>query len=158
MNNQPNRRPNPRPERLTVAEVDLLLEAAGSTRDRALVQLAVATGARAGELATLCWGDVDLDRRAVRLVESKRARHVRISSLDTRTVAALKALRSEQESHPHKASEAATDQIFLTRAGKPMSGRVVLGRLARQASRACGRAVSPHHIRTWALRHQRRGR
>jgi len=44
---------------LTPAEVRLLIEAAGSPRDRVLFRMAVETGMRQGELLALRWEDVD---------------------------------------------------------------------------------------------------
>ena len=91
MHRQPSKNQTPgRTKQLTVADVTSVLAAGGRVRDRALAYLAVGTGARIGELASLRWADLDLEAGTVRLGVGKRSEAVRVASLDRATSAALK--------------------------------------------------------------------
>jgi integrase len=81
-------KPNPRDRRVSVEEVELLLEHGG--RDLApqigravhAFRFAVETGMRAGEIVGLGWGDVDLETRVAKLNMTKNgtSRSVPLSS------------------------------------------------------------------------------
>jgi integrase/recombinase XerD len=81
----------PRTRFLTKAEYRLLL-AAADRHLRPIIEMAVATGLRSEELLTLKWSQVDLDRREVRLEETKSKRP-RIVPLTDRAVAIFVATR-----------------------------------------------------------------
>jgi integrase len=63
---------------------------------RSIVELALATGARKGELLGLDWSNVDLDRRVVRFLDTKNG-EARTVPLAPTAVAVLKKSRSERE-------------------------------------------------------------
>lgn len=67
----------PRPERpemrvLSVEEAQRLLEAAAATRHYTLLYLALATGARLGELLALRWQEVDLEQGMMQITRTAR--------------------------------------------------------------------------------------
>ena len=67
----------PRPARFEIRVLDAeetgrLLEAAAETSNYALTYLALATGARSGELLALRWRDVDLDRGSLQITRTAR--------------------------------------------------------------------------------------
>lgn len=63
----PPRVPRKEMRTLTGDQVRVLIEAAKSNRLGALFVVAVASGARMGELSALCWRDVDFTRGAIRI-------------------------------------------------------------------------------------------
>lgn len=56
----PPRRPRTFPRTFSEVELNRLWQAAGSRRNRAMIAVAIDTGARLGELATLSWTDVHM--------------------------------------------------------------------------------------------------
>ncbi len=81
----------PNPDAFTVQEVQALLTAATTPRDRALVLFLLDTGARLGETAALTVGDVDLVTGRVTLrtrTKSRRPRSVFLGKLARREMAA----------------------------------------------------------------------
>jgi integrase len=108
--------------------VHLLIEAAQGHRLAALLVLAVATGARQGELFGLQWRDVDLEAGAltiqrtlvevggrIEIGEPKTARSRRRIDLPTYAVEALREHRRRQPAIPHP-----TMLIFTDTEGKPL--------------------------------------
>jgi integrase len=94
---------------LSQEDASRLLDAARSTRDEALITLALRTGMRQGELAALRWEDLDLDgpRPSVRVCRSADTRtktvvtptktgEERTLGIGPRTVDVLKAHRARQ--------------------------------------------------------------
>jgi hypothetical protein len=65
------RRPHRMPMVLSTKEVVRLLQAAPSMRDKLLLGLMYATGARVSEVIRLRWGDFDFDRGIVRIWQGK---------------------------------------------------------------------------------------
>jgi len=65
------RRPKTLPVVLSVEEVQRLLEATPSLRDKLLLGLMYATGMRVGEVVRLRWRDFDFDRRVVNVWQGK---------------------------------------------------------------------------------------
>ncbi len=61
----------PRERRLETDEEQRLKDAANNPRLRAVIEFALATAAREGEIASLRWADVDLDRRTARFADTK---------------------------------------------------------------------------------------
>jgi len=65
------RRPKKLPVVLSVEEVQRLLEATPTLRDKLLLGLMYATGMRVSEVVRLRWRDVDFDRRLVNVWQGK---------------------------------------------------------------------------------------
>lgn len=65
------RAPRRLPAVLSEQEVELLLSAAPSRRDKALLGLMYACGLRVGEACRLRWADVDIDRKTLRVWRGK---------------------------------------------------------------------------------------
>jgi len=95
------RRPAPprgRDRRLEAGEEQRLLEAAGAGRSphmRPLIVLAIETAMRQGEILSLTWPDIDLDKRIAHLDMTKNGES-RDVPLSTRALEALALLREQQ--------------------------------------------------------------
>ncbi len=146
--------PSPRPGRrlprlLSATQVARLLAAPDISRplgrrDRALLELLYATGARVSEVADLRTDSV-LDRLSVVRCEGKRNKH-RLVPLGTRAQAALKRYLAEER--PVLAAKGPGEPwLFLSRGGRRL-GRERLFVLARQYALKAGLpAISPHVLR-----------
>ncbi|MCP3959301.1 MAG: site-specific integrase [bacterium] len=121
------REPRGRVRFLTEDERLRLLAACEASEERRLyplVLLALATGARQGEMMTLCWRDVDLTRGTMVLHETKN--HERRSVPVTGT--ALEVLRERS-----KVRRIDTDLVFANRYGKAPFPRQAWDRALREA-------------------------
>ena len=76
------RRSKKLPVVLSKPEVQRLIEAASSFRDKLLISVLYATGLRVSEVARLRWADLDFDRRQIRVDQGKGAkdRYVMLAS------------------------------------------------------------------------------
>jgi integrase/recombinase XerD len=99
----------PRTRFLTREEYRRLL-AAADRHLRPIIEMAIATGLRSEELLTLKWSQVDLDRREVRLEQTKSKRP-RVVPLSDRAVAILVARRYLDHS-PFAFTNPATDRPY----------------------------------------------
>lgn len=110
-------------------------------RDRSLIELMYASGARVAEVVALDWDHIDRQNGMVRLFgKRQRERVVPIGDHVTRTLLLL------AESSP---AEAAADRkpVFVNRQGGRLTTRSV-ARIVRQSySRAVGGQTSPHRLR-----------
>jgi integrase len=115
---------------LTPPQVAALLEAARGDRLEALYVLAIATGARQGELLGLHWQDVDLDGAALYvrhqlcevrgrlwLAEPKTAKARRRIDLPAMAVLALLDHRARMQAEGHYRADGL---VFVDTAGKPI--------------------------------------
>lgn len=139
------------PRTMSDADVRALLatcdvsEPAG-LRDRALLELLYATGARVSEAAGLRVSDVDAKARQVRLLgkgSKERIVPVYEAALDW-------VLRYVREGRPALAARSAaeTDALFLSVRGNPMSADALRSRFERHAREAgLGPGVTPHAMR-----------
>jgi integrase/recombinase XerD len=137
------------PEVLSPADVTALLGAPDIStplglRDRALLELLYATGARATETVTITLDRLDLDLRYVRVIgKGDKERIVPVGR------AAVKAVRAYLDG----AREAllrgrTTDLVFVTRLGAPLRREDLWQIVRRHALRAGIRGkVSPHTLR-----------
>lgn len=146
---RPPRRARPLPDVLTVEEVEALLVApSGETpraiRDRALLEMAYATGLRASELTGLSLEEVDLDEGLVRCT-GKRQRE-RIVPFGTQAKKAL--VRYLEGSRPLLARDRGERAVFVTRLGRPFT-RMGYWKLLRGHAATAGirSVVSPHTLR-----------
>ena len=140
---------------LTEPEVTALLRAPdpntpAGRRDHALIQVAVTTGLRVGELTGLRWPDVHLGTGAHVLAHGT-GRKDRVTPLDQQTVAVLRDLPIPTSSQGH---------VFVNRTGTRMSRDAVAARLtlhAKTAATTCpnlaSKTITPHVLRhTAAMR------
>ena len=152
---QPGRR---LPKALSIEEVRRLLEAAGiddspvSLRDRALLEVLYATGARISEAVGLVVDDLDADSRVLRLFgKGRKERVVPVGTyaweaLDAYLVRGRPVLAERGRGVP---------QVFLNTLGRPLSRQSAWAVLQQAAERAglagAGvpdeRRISPHTLR-----------
>ncbi|WP_172120015.1 site-specific tyrosine recombinase XerD [Actinomyces faecalis] len=141
------------PKALSVDEVQALLEAAStddsalSLRDRALLELLYATGARISEAVGLVIDDLDRDSGCIRLFgKGRKERIVPVGqyawdALDAYLVRGRPLLAAKGRGAP---------EVFLNTLGRPLSRQSAWGVL-RQASARAGlgadKHVSPHTLR-----------
>jgi integrase len=91
---------NPRERRLHSDEADRLLSASGRCRNpyvRFLVQLALETAMRRGELLNMRWRDVSIERRTLHIPVTKNG-HARSIPLSTGALATLRTLSDREAS------------------------------------------------------------
>ena len=122
----------------TAEEVEKLIQACDTPRDKALISTAVDTGARREELCKFNWGDVDLGSGLVRLRDGKGGKD-RSVVVGIATRRRLLAYRREIHSEPHM-------PLFQTIDGHrllPMGLRSVLDRISKRA----GIKVTWHSLR-----------
>jgi integrase/recombinase XerD len=113
-------------------------------RDRALLEVLYATGARASETVGLTRDRLDLDARFVRVIG--KGNKERIVPLGRKAVKALAAWLAGPRETLLRGRE--SDLVFVTRLGAPLR-REDLWRIVRRHARAAGvrGKVSPHTLR-----------
>lgn len=123
---------------LSADDVQKLLKACQSSRDKALVLLMVDTGLRRAEVCALNWGNVDIQSGLVQVVRGKggKARSVVVGAATRR---ALLAYRRELEPDPDK-------PVFQTQSGGRLAHNGLRSILLRVGERA-GVKVNPHSLR-----------
>ncbi len=146
---RPPRRARPLPDVLTVAEVEAILAAPRgedprAIRDRAVLELAYATGLRVSELVGLTLESLDLEEDLVRCV-GKGSRERIVPFGGKARAALLRYLDAARGTFLRGRAERA---IFLTRLGRPFT-RMGYFKLLRECARAAGvtTRVSPHTLR-----------
>ncbi len=151
-------RPRPQPKTLKQAHVRALMaylasqEGLRARRDETLVVCAVYTGLRAGELARLRWGDVDLDASAITIWISKM-NHGRVVPIHPQLLPVLVVWQQLQALGSNAPVFATTHQDSSV--GKPLAPARV-GKIVKQAALATGLPMTAHILRhtfaTWTLR------
>jgi integrase/recombinase XerD len=139
----------PLPKYLTVTEVERLLSAPDrgtpeGMRDRAMLLLLYAAGLRASEVVSLRMENVDANAGFLRVFgKGGKERVVPVAE------AALAALREYQEDwRPRFLKKKATNALFLSRLGRPVTRQTLWSRIGRWARAAGIRArISPHTLR-----------
>ena len=144
-------------------EVAKLLTAANATRWGPFVTLALATGARRGELCALSWSDVDFENQTLTIAKSLSQTKDRVELKGTKTGSirrlglsrlALEALRrqramQEQDKHLARCRRTSTRAPFSPRhsVGRitPMSATKAFGRLAKTAEISTTRLHDTRH-------------
>jgi integrase/recombinase XerC/integrase/recombinase XerD len=142
------KRPRSLPHVLRPDELSALLERIGATtplevRDRAMFELAYASGLRAEELVNLGVGAIDFDGEQVR-VEGKgsKTRFVPVGECALAAIA-----RYLERARPALAHDG-DDALFLSKSGRALSTSDVRRRLRLWATRAgLGGTVHPHALR-----------
>ena len=141
-----------------------LLEAAGTTRQYPLIYLALATGARLGEMLALRWADVDLERGVMEITRTARFfsgegvtfgqpkshRSRRPIALSPETLAVLKEHRREQIEERLRVGPGYEDGDLVF---ADAAGRAVYDSTVRRAFYAIVRAAGLDHLRIHDLRH-----
>ena len=103
-------------------EVRRFLAVAGDDRLHALWRLAVTTGMRRGELLSLRWKDVNLERGKLSVSwRTKTRTSLRYISLDPKTVAALREWKRRQADERVVVELGAPDLVFTIEDGRPLS-------------------------------------
>ena len=123
---------------LTEAEVEQLIKAAETPRDKAMILIGYRHGLRVSELVSLRWRQIDLDAGRIqveRLKDSERGIH----PLSGREIRALRALR--------RAQPVGSAFVFLSYKGAPMT-RQAFDKMLRAAGAKAGLPdVHPHLMR-----------
>ncbi len=140
----------PLPRYLTVTEVERLLDAPDRAtpegmRDRAMLDLMYASGLRASEVVTLRLENVDMNAGFVRIL-GKRGKE-RVVPVARAALETLRDYLSGSRS-AFLRGKAATNALFLSRRGRPITRQTLWNRIARWA-RAAGirQKISPHVLR-----------
>ncbi len=120
------------PRDLTMSQVRNLLQAAITPMDHAWILLMLTSGLRTCEVRSLCWRDVDLRERTIRISESKGLQS-RMVFLSLQTVQALNSLTRN------------SDHVFTYRS-QLLNSRYCLSRLGTMG-RQYGFHVTPHQLR-----------
>ncbi len=128
-------------------EVERLLEGPSlerphGLRDRAILEVMYATGARASEVTSLSMGDVNIEDGYVRC--HGKGNKERIVPLGTKACGALDRYFSESRPGLNKAGREA---VFLTRAGRPLRREDVWRIVKAHAKKAGIKEISPHGLR-----------
>ncbi|MGM0441881.1 MAG: site-specific tyrosine recombinase XerD [Elusimicrobiota bacterium] len=127
------------PTVLTEHETENLIQAAGNTRDRLILELLYATGMRVTELINLKLSDVDLNRGWIKIMgKGKKQRFVPI---DKRMVKKIKNFVGENELKPKH-------YLFSKRGSKPLK-RETIWKIVKKISQKTGikKTVTPHTLR-----------
>jgi len=140
------------PKALSEATVNKILRKAkesGSLRDHALLELLAATGLRAAEAASLTLGDLSLGERSgwvtVRLGKGRRRRRVPIHLRARKVLNAY--LEKEQLADPTVRAARATEPLFRSRAGEPLTSYALWYTVKKYARLAEVEGVTPHTFR-----------
>ncbi|SAK41740.1 recombinase [Caballeronia hypogeia] len=98
-------------------ELERIAKASGSTLLPSIIWLAVETAMRRGEIVSLLWVNVDLNRRVVHLPSTKNgdARDVPLSSRAVAVLQALKAVRDHAQNDLGENGENDADRVFKIR-------------------------------------------
>ncbi len=116
-------------------------------RNRALVEMMYATGARVAEVVGLNWRDADLEKQTVRLF-GKRSRE-RVAPLGEQVTATLKSLIAAS---PVSAA-APSEPVFVNRREGRLTTRGVSNIIADSFAVATGGHTSPHRLRHTCATH-----
>ena len=139
------------PNVLTITEVRRLLAAIDedsprSLRDRAMLEVTYAAGLRATELVTLSSKQVNMTRGFVSVIG--KGNKERLVPLGESALGALQAWIEQGRPPMVRADKPATDAVFLTARGKPMTRQGFWKRLKHWARIAgIDRSVYPHTLR-----------
>lgn len=149
------------PKHLTIDEVFRLIASAegnneSEIRDRALLEMWYATGARVSELAQLTVAQIDLEEKVAK-IKGKGGKE-RIVPLSEASVFWAKKYQEVRHQRLLKADLKETKVFFLTRLGKAFSRQGIWKLLKKYAKRAnISKKVWPHMIRHSFATHVLRG-
>lgn len=153
------RKERPARRRLTQTDVETMLAATASERDRLVVWILAFTGIRRLELVELRWRDADLDERVLRIVRGKggKGREVPIPPLLATLLRDVRARLSEhgQAEDEHYLAcrrRELPDGRHRLEASKPLGESTpnkIVVRTARAAGLSDPEHVGPHDLRRW---------
>ena len=138
------------PTVLTTAEVDRIIEAAGSKggvegqRNRAIIEVLFSCGLRVSELCHLTFPDLFLDEGYLR-VQGKGSKQRLVPLSDSAIAEVTRYLRDPDRATPKRGQE---DYVFLSRRGQAIS-RITVFVMVREAAEMAGveKKISPHTFR-----------
>ena len=138
------------PTVLTTAEVDRIIEAAGSKggvegqRNRAIIEVLFSCGLRVSELCHLTFPDLFLDEGYLR-VQGKGSKQRLVPLSDSAIAEVTRYLRDPDRATPKRGQE---DYVFLSRRGQAIS-RITVFVMVREAAEVAGveKKISPHTFR-----------
>jgi type 1 fimbriae regulatory protein FimB/type 1 fimbriae regulatory protein FimE len=123
---------------MTEAEIEALAKAAGSHRDRTMILVAFRHGLRANEVVNLRWDQIDLGKALLTIYRSKHGRDA-THPMPGGEIRDLRRL--------HRETERASEFVFVSRLGSPMTMRA-FGQMTKRTAAAAGLAnVHPHALR-----------
>ena len=137
------------PHVLSMDEIDRLLDAPDgdgrfAIRDKAILEMLYATGARASELCGLDVGSINFRYGFTRYYG--KGRKERLVPVGDRALEAVD--RYKKEARPKLLQDSSEPALFLTRSGKRMTRQVVWNRVKKHAAAAgITTPVSPHTLR-----------
>jgi integrase/recombinase XerD len=142
------------PKAISIAEVERLLEAAGSTasgeprelRDRALLEFLYGTGARISEAVGLDLRDLDLSSDPAVLLSGKGGKQ-RFVPVGSYAVRALEAYLVRGRPALAAGARRPCDAVFLNARGGRLTRQGAWGVLGEAADRSGQKGVSPHTLR-----------
>lgn len=109
---------------LSREEIEKLIQAAGSIRDKLIIAMLYHTGLRVSELANLKLDDIDVKTGVVRVDRGMRSRG-RLAKYNPEHIGTLMNLwlRKERKSYPNAGN---TDYFFLSKTGRKLSVLAIL--------------------------------
>ena len=147
----------------TPAQTQAFLRALPGDRLTALFLLELTTGVRRGHLCGLTWSHVDLERGTITLGDSRVVLHGRTSdkrggktanadktiAIDTRTIAALRRWRAEQDQIRalRGPDYEGRDLVFTTEFGRPLHPQNLVDLIERYAAEAGVPRITFHDLR-----------
>ena len=138
------------PTVLTTAEVDRIIEAAGSKggvegqRNRAIIEVLFSCGLRVSELCQLTFPDLFLDEGYLR-IQGKGSKQRLVPLSESAIAEVTRYLRDPDRTTPKRGQE---EYIFLSRRGQAIS-RITVFVMVREAAEMAGveKTISPHTFR-----------
>lgn len=132
---------------LSPDEIEAIISACTSARDRALIHVLYEGGFRIGEVGNLRWGDIKFDDGGVIVnvnFKTGKPRYIRL-------VMSKQVLSTWKKDHPDARTDA---YVFLDRSGKPVNYYAVLKQMQRIVQRAgITKHVTPHTFRHSRITH-----
>ncbi len=133
---------------LSPEEIEMIIGAAGSIRDKALIMTLYEGGLRVGEIGSLTWGALVFDEHGVVAnvnFKTNKPRYIRL-------VMAREPLIRWRAMYPFQAAD--DNLVFLNRSNRPMTYAAVRALLMKTAGRAgVTRHVTPHTFRHSRITH-----
>lgn len=101
---------------LTQKDIDKMIEACINSRDRALIATCYETGARAGEISRLTWGDLTIKERSIIVKIDDEKTHQEKTAIIVAYLPLIMQYRNDKG-----VNVSSTDFVFLTRYNEPFS-------------------------------------